>query len=78
MENSKNTLVTILRTSLIHELEIAKSLLANHDIHSYIFDKNLDLIIGTALIEGYKLKVSSLDFEKAKEILNANNSADNS
>ena len=78
MENSKSTLVTILRSSLIHELEIAKSLLATHDIHSYIFDKNIDLIIGTALVEGYKLKVSSLDFEKAKEILNANNSADNS
>ncbi len=78
MEKSKNILVTILQTGLIHEVEIAKTLLASHAIHSYIFDKNIDLIIGTAFVEGYKLKVSSLDFEKAKKILEAINSIDNS
>ena len=78
MENSGSTLVTILRTSLMHEIHIAKTLLASYDIPSYIFDKNIDLVFGTALVEGYKLKVSSLDFEKAKKILNDVNASDNS
>ena len=78
MEYSRSTLVTILRTSLMHEIEIAKSLLASYEIQSYIFDKNIDLVIGTAFVEGYKLKVSSLDFEKAKKILNEKDSTDNS
>lgn len=78
MENKINTLVTLLRTSFMHELEIARSLLASHDIESYIVDKNLDLIIGTAYIEGYKLKVSTLDFERAKKILSDLKARDNS
>ena len=78
MENTTNTLVTLIRTSLLHEVEIAKTLLASHDIDSYVFDKNLDVIIGTSFIEGYKLKVSSLDFERAKNILDEINSKDNS
>ncbi len=78
MENGGNTLVTILRSSLIHEIQIAKTLLASYEIPSYIFDKNIDLVIGTAFVEGYKLKVSSLDFENAKKILDEINSTDNS
>jgi hypothetical protein len=78
MENGGSTLETILRTSLMHEIQIAKTLLASYDIQSYIFDKNIDLVIGTAYVEGYKLKVSSLDFEKAKKILEEKNSTDNS
>ena len=41
MEISRSTLVTILRTGLMHEIQIAKTLLASYDIHSYIFDKNI-------------------------------------
>ena len=78
MKNGESTLVTILRTSLIHEIQIAKTLLSSYDIQSYIFDKNIDLVIGTAYVEGYKLKVSSLDFEKAEKILKEKNSTDNS
>lgn len=78
MENGGSTLVTILRSSLIHEIQIAKTLLASYEIPSYIFDKNIDLVIGTAFVEGYKLKVSSLDFENAKKILDEINSTDNS
>ena len=69
MENSTNTLVTVLTASLIHEIHIAKSLLTSKNINSFIFDENMTSTIGTAYVEGYKLKVSSLDFEKAKKIL---------
>lgn len=78
MKNESSTLVTILRTSLMHEVQIARTLLASFDIQSYIFDTNIDLIIGTAFVEGYKLKVSSLDFDRAKKILDENYSTDNS
>ena len=78
MKNGDSTLVTILRTSLMHEIQIAKTLLSSYEIQSYIFNKNIDLVIGTAYVEGYKLKVSSLDFEKAEKILKEKNSTDNS
>ncbi|MFD0761362.1 putative signal transducing protein [Lutibacter aestuarii] len=71
MEDHKDTLVTILTASLIHEIHIAKSLLANQGIESYIIDENIATSIGTAFIEGYKLKVNAADFIRAKEILDA-------
>jgi len=41
----------------------------NHRIQvSYVFDDNLNSIIGTSFVEGYKLKVKAKDFEKAKTI----------
>jgi putative signal transducing protein len=70
MENNSNTLVTILTASLIHEIHIAKTLLASQGIHSFIIDENIATSIGTAFVEGYKLKVSTLDFEKATQLLN--------
>lgn len=69
MESNSDALVTVLVASLIHEIHIAKSLLSGYGIHSFIFDENLMSTIGTAYVEGYKLKVNSADFEKAKEIL---------
>lgn len=77
MENNSDTLVTVLTASLIHEIHIAKTLLANQGIESYIIDENIMSTIGTAFVEGYKLKVSSLYFEKAKKILDEVNSEDN-
>lgn len=71
MENSNNTLVTVLTASLIHEVHIAKTLLASEGIESYIIDENIATTLGTAFVEGYKLKVNALDFDKAKEILDA-------
>ena len=70
MENNSNTLVTILTASLIHEIHIAKTLLASHGINSFIIDENIATSIGTAFVEGYKLNVSTLDLEKATTILN--------
>ncbi|SDW49510.1 Putative signal transducing protein [Lutibacter oricola] len=65
MENSKKTLITILDTSFIHKIQIAKSLLESKGITSYIFDENMTSIIGTAISEGYKLKVNHLDADLA-------------
>lgn len=68
MHNHSDTLITLLETSLIHEIYIAKTLLATYNIPSYIFDENLTTI-GISVLEGYKLKVNELDFENAKQIL---------
>ncbi len=69
MEKKTNSLVPVLTASLIHEIHIAKSLLAQRGIKSYIFDENITTSIGTAYVEGYKLEVDSSDLEKAKKIL---------
>lgn len=69
MGNHSNTLVTLLTASLIHEIHIAKTLLANHGIESYIIDENIASTIGTAFVEGYKLEVDKADLEQAKKIL---------
>jgi hypothetical protein len=77
MENKSNSLVTLVTASLIHEVHIAKTLLSSNNIESYIFDENIATSIGTAFVEGYKLKVSSSDFKKAKKILDAVNEENN-
>lgn len=76
MEKNSDTLVTILTASLIHEIHIAKTLLASKGIQSYIFDENIATSIGTAFVEGYKLKVNSLYFDKATKILSELKSKD--
>ena len=68
MRNHSDTLITLLETSLIHEIHIAKTLLTTYNIPSYVFDENLTTI-GIPALEGYKLKVNELDFENAKQIL---------
>jgi hypothetical protein len=52
-------------------------LLANYDIDSYIIDENIATTIGTAFVEGYKLKVDAADFDKAKKILDDINEENN-
>ena len=69
MEKNDNTLIIVLTTSLQYEIQIAKSLLASQGIDSYIIDENIDLVYGRSIIEGFKLKVNSLEFDRAKEIL---------
>ena len=69
MKSNSETLVTVLTASLIHEIHIAKTLLSSYGIHSFIFDENIMSTIGTAYVEGYKLKVSSSYYEEAKQIL---------
>jgi hypothetical protein len=69
MEKNDNILIIVLTTSLQYEIQIAKSLLASQGIDSYIIDENIDLVYGRSIIEGFKLKVNSLEFDRAKEIL---------
>ncbi|WP_372745502.1 putative signal transducing protein [Lutibacter sp.] len=77
MENNSHNLVTLLTASLIHEVHIAKTLLANYNIESYIIDENIATSIGTAFVEGYKLQVDSADLKKAKKILDEINKENN-
>lgn len=69
MKNNSDTLVTVLTASLIHEIHIAKALLTNEGINSFIFDENITTTIGTAFVDGYKLKVNVRDFDNAKQLL---------
>ena len=77
MKDQQNSLVTVLTASLIHEIHIAKTLLNSRGINSFIIDENIATSIGTAFVEGYKLKVDSSNFEEAKKILDEVNSDDN-
>ena len=69
MNKKESTLIVILTTGLLHEIHIAKSLLASHGIIGYIVDENIDLVYGRSLSEGYKLKINISDKEKTDEIL---------
>lgn len=69
MTDQQDSLVTVLTASLIHETHIAKTLLANQGIESFIFDENITSTIGTAYVEGYKLKVRASDAKKASAII---------
>jgi len=77
MKDHQNSLVTVLTASLIHEIHIAKTLLNSRDINSFIIDENITSTIGTAFVEGYKLKVDSSNYEEAKKILEEVNSDEN-
>jgi len=76
MKDQQNSLVTVLTASLIHEIHIAKTLLNSRGINSFIIDENIATSIGTAFVEGYKLKVDSSNFEEAKKILDEVSSDD--
>jgi len=69
MVSDKNSLVTVFISNYMHQIYIAKNKLGLKEIESFVFDENLNSIIGTSLIEGYKLKVRVKDFEQAKTIL---------
>ncbi len=68
-KNTNSPLVTILNTSILHDIQIAQSKLASEGIDSYFFDENLNSIIGTSMVEGYRLEVAENDAEKAAKIL---------
>ncbi len=69
MSFEQDSLVTVLTASLIHETHIAKTLLSNEGIESFMFDENIMASIGTAYVQGYKLKVRASDAKKAKAII---------
>jgi len=69
-EKGDNSLILVLTTSLLYEIHIAKSLLASYGLNSYIIDKNIDLVYGRSVFEGFKSKVNISDKEKVTAILN--------
>ena len=69
MLKDENSLKSVFVSSFMHEIYLAKNKLELHNIVSFVFDDNLNSIIGTSFVEGYKLKVKAKDFEKAKTIL---------
>jgi len=69
MKTQENSLTTVYISNYMHQIYIAKSKLALYNIEAFVFDENLNSIIGTSFIEGYKLKVRARDFEQAKTIL---------
>ncbi|MDP3353332.1 MAG: hypothetical protein Q8S44_06305 [Flavobacteriaceae bacterium] len=71
-KNTHNPMQIVLISSFIHEIQIAQLKLENYGIPSLIIDENLNLIIGTSFVEGYKLKVFETDFEQAKSIIHLN------
>lgn len=66
MENSNNKLVTVLTSTVLFELEIAKGKLESEGIHCFIAGKT-DTI---GFAEGYRLQIASSDVIKVKDILN--------
>lgn len=67
--NNDKTLMTVMVSSFIHQIHLAKAKLESKGIRSFIVGENLNSIIGTAFIEGYKLNVSDTDYEQARSIL---------
>lgn len=62
----------VLISSFIHEIQLAQLKLEHNGIQSVIVDENLNSIIGTSFVEGYKLKVFVQDYERAKSIIHLN------
>ncbi|HEX5742792.1 MAG TPA: hypothetical protein VFY09_02700 [Flavobacteriaceae bacterium] len=71
-DNTYNPMQIVLISSFIHEIQIAQLKLESYGIPSLIIDENLNAIIGTSFVEGYKLKVFETDFEQAKSIIHLN------
>lgn len=74
--NETKFLITVLDSSFMHKVQIAKSLLEANDIPCYVFNENMANIIGTAMSEGYKLKVNPNDEERAKELIDTLNESE--
>jgi hypothetical protein len=66
--NNDKKLVSIIESNLIHEVQIAKTILENEGIKCFVFDENINNLYG-GNIGGYKLKINELDLTKAKQIL---------
>lgn len=75
-DTTYNPMQIVLISSFIHEIQIAQFKLEHHGIPSIIMDENLNSIIGTSFVEGYKLKVFETDYEQAKSIIHLNKSDD--
>ncbi len=69
MTNKEPNLITIYTTPSLQEAHIVKSLLTSNDIEAFVLDENITSTIGTAFVEGYKLKISETYKEQAEKII---------
>ena len=67
MKNSSNKLVTVLSSTVLFELQIAKGKLGSEGIKCFIADENMSTI---GFVQEYRLQIRSFDVLKAKVILN--------
>ena len=69
-------LVSIIQSSYLYEIELAKSKLASRQIPSYIKNEYVNNVAVLPIAQNYYLMVSERDFENAKNILEEDDSLD--
>ena len=69
-------LVSIIQSSYLYEIELAKSKLASREIPSYIKNEYVNNVAVFPIAQNYYLMVSERDFENAQNILKEDDSLD--
>lgn len=69
-------LVSIIQSSYLYEIELAKSKLASREIPSYIKNEYVNNVAVFPIAQNYYLMVSERDFENAQNILQEDDSLD--
>lgn len=69
-------LVSIIQSSYLYEIELAKSKLASREIPSYIKNEYVNNVAVLPIAQNYYLMVSERDFENAQNILEEDDSLD--
>ncbi|HCN12720.1 MAG TPA: DUF2007 domain-containing protein [Kaistella sp.] len=69
-------LVSIIQSSYLYEIELAKSKLASREIPSYIKNEYVNNVAVFPIAQNYYLMVSERDFENAQNILEEDDSLD--
>lgn len=69
-------LVSIIQSSYLYEIELAKSKLASRQIPSYIKNEYVNNVAVFPIAQNYYLMVSERDFENAQNILEEDDSLD--
>ncbi|UBB89836.1 DUF2007 domain-containing protein [Candidatus Kaistella beijingensis] len=69
-------LVSLIQSSYLYEIELAKSKLASREIPSYIKNEYVNNVAVFPIAQNYYLMVSERDFENAQNILEEDDSLD--
>ena len=69
-------LVSLIQSSYLYEIELAKSKLASREIPSYIKNEYVNNVAVFPIAQNYYLMVSERDFENAQNILKEDDSLD--
>ena len=69
-------LVSLIQSSCLYEIELAKSKLASREIPSYIKNEYVNNVAVFPIAQNYYLMVSERDFENAQNILEEDDSLD--